>query len=525
MKTAYFFSIIIFIISGCKRNPDGSVSVVPITPSSLNATAVSTSQINLTWTDNSTNETGFKIERKSGTGNYTIVATTGDNVTSFQDIGLPSNTTYTYRVYSYNQVGNSLSYSNESTATTARQLSLPILTTLNITDISSTGATSGGEISDDGGSPVISRGIVWSTSPNPITTLSTKTSDGNGTGNFISTLSNLTANTQYYVRAYAVNSIGVSYGNEISFTTKQNVNIYVAGEETNSNGILVAKYWKNGIGINLSDGTKSAGASSIAVVGNDVYAAGYENTSSGLTIAKYWKNGIAVNLTDGAYRARGESITINGNDIYVAGYENSGSGISIAKYWKNGIPITLSSTSSQANAVLINGNDVYIVGWEVDATGWPYAKYWKNGIAFNLSQGDSTVVHDAFFNGLDFYIVGTGVRDGIVTASYWKNGIITVVPDAGSGSSAYTIAANSTGVYLAGEEQARATYWKNGTIFRLSNTIESKALAIKLDGSDIYIAGDEKNSSGIRIAKYWKNGTSFNLSTTNSSANAIFISY
>jgi hypothetical protein len=61
--------------------------------------------------------------------------------------------------------------------------------------------------------------VIWSTSPNPEISLSTKTSDGTGTGIFISNLTNLKTNTTYYLRAYATNCVGTGYGDEISFIT------------------------------------------------------------------------------------------------------------------------------------------------------------------------------------------------------------------------------------------------------------------------------------------------------------------
>jgi hypothetical protein len=87
-----------------------------------------------------------------------------------------------------------------------------------ISNIAQTTATSGGNITSDGGSAVTARGVCWSTSPNPAIADS-HTSDGTGTGLFVSNLTNLTANTQYYVRAYATNGVGTAYGNEILFAT------------------------------------------------------------------------------------------------------------------------------------------------------------------------------------------------------------------------------------------------------------------------------------------------------------------
>ncbi len=95
----------------------------------------------------------------------------------------------------------------------------PLITTAPISDITTSSALSGGNITSDGGSVVTSRGIVWNTSPNPTISLSTKTNNGTGTGIFSSNLTNLNSNTQYYVRAYAINSNGTSYGNQLIFNT------------------------------------------------------------------------------------------------------------------------------------------------------------------------------------------------------------------------------------------------------------------------------------------------------------------
>jgi hypothetical protein len=99
----------------------------PADPSDLTATTVSSVQINLAWTDNSDNETGFKIERRTGTGVFSQIGTVGANVTAYSNTGLTANTTYYYRIRSYNAAWNS-NYSAEANATTLpKPPSVPVL--------------------------------------------------------------------------------------------------------------------------------------------------------------------------------------------------------------------------------------------------------------------------------------------------------------------------------------------------------------------------------------------------------------
>jgi len=95
---------------------------------------------------------------------------------------------------------------------------LPVLSTTSASAISYTSATSGGNVTGEGGDPILSRGICWNTSPNPTTTNS-KTIENGTTGIFTSYLTSLTPNMLYYVRAYASNRVGIGYGNQVSFTT------------------------------------------------------------------------------------------------------------------------------------------------------------------------------------------------------------------------------------------------------------------------------------------------------------------
>lgn len=147
----------------------------------------------------------------SGTGSFT------SNLTS-----LVPNTLYYIRAYATNSVGTA--YGNEVTFTTLSSITLPTITTFNASNITKNTATSGGNVTSSGGATVTLRGVCWSTSSNP-TIANSYTNDGSGTGSFTSYLSSLIPNTLYYVRAFATNSAGTAYGNQISFTTQSGTQI------------------------------------------------------------------------------------------------------------------------------------------------------------------------------------------------------------------------------------------------------------------------------------------------------------
>ena len=158
------------------------------------------------------------------------------------------------------------------------------------------------------------------------------------------------------------NPVKLTDGTKDAHTTSIAVSgndVYVAGSEDS-----VAKYWKNGKPVNLTDGSTEVDANSIAASGNDVYVAGTQWDGNIITnaygyiyrnpIAKYWKNGKPVNLTDGSKWAEAKSIAVSGNDVYVAGFEeNVAGGNYVAKYWKNGNPVILGDVSKYSKAFSI----------------------------------------------------------------------------------------------------------------------------------------------------------------------------
>jgi uncharacterized protein (TIGR02145 family) len=120
---------------------------------------------------------------------------------------------------------------------------LPQLSTLSITDITSQAAMSGGNVTDDGGAEVTARGLVWSSNELPTLTDNEGIStEGGGTGEFSSQISGLAAYSSYFVRAYATNSSGTAYGNQLEFETLPE-GAYATVTDIDGN-----KYWTLAIG-------------------------------------------------------------------------------------------------------------------------------------------------------------------------------------------------------------------------------------------------------------------------------------
>ncbi len=132
--------------------------------------------------------------------------------------GLNAATVYHYRAYAITAGGTY--YGTDETFTTSPAV-IPVITTTAISNILSTKATSGGNISDSGGALITAKGICWALSGTTPTLSNSFTNDGNSAASpYSSLMANLIPNTNYCVRAYAQNSVGVSYGNQICFTTK-----------------------------------------------------------------------------------------------------------------------------------------------------------------------------------------------------------------------------------------------------------------------------------------------------------------
>ena len=138
--------------------------------------------------------------------------------------GLTANTTYYVRAYATNSEGTA--YGEEISFTTLEEHIVvePTVVTVSVSEVTETTAVTGGNVTSDGGGEVSARGVCWSTSQEP-TVEGNHTTDGTGVGEFVSNLTDLTDNTTYYVRAYATNEQGTSYGEQMSFTTVKHIDL------------------------------------------------------------------------------------------------------------------------------------------------------------------------------------------------------------------------------------------------------------------------------------------------------------
>ncbi len=227
-KTFLFFaSLILFCCSNNEEeNNTPNASIPEVTTEGMSYITYTTAETGgYIFSD-----AGFQITSRgvvwSTSQNPTISLTTktinGVGVGGFNSSisGLSPNTTYYVRAYATNSEGTG--YGNQVTFTTLAN-QIPTVATYQISNITLTTALSGVVINGNGGSTITTYGLVWSNTQNPTISLPTKTVVSPGMGGNEGNITGLVANTTYYVRAYATNSVGTGYGNEIIFTTR---NIY-----------------------------------------------------------------------------------------------------------------------------------------------------------------------------------------------------------------------------------------------------------------------------------------------------------
>jgi uncharacterized protein (TIGR02145 family) len=257
MKQVFFILLTatLFALSCKKENEKGSLATVS-TKAAINVTSNSIqsggdisddgnsgiTKRGIAWAMHTAPTVADSITNDgAGPGSYT---TTLSN--------LNANTTYYLRAYATNASGTA--YGNEVSVKTLN--GVPTISTTAISDVQPLSAKTGGNVINDGGATISERGIVYSTTADPTITAGNKIQSGTGTGTFNVTLSPLASQQTYYVRAYAINSYGTAYGNQVQFNAASantvtdvegNVYSYVTlcGKSWMASNLKVTKY-RNG---------------------------------------------------------------------------------------------------------------------------------------------------------------------------------------------------------------------------------------------------------------------------------------
>jgi uncharacterized protein (TIGR02145 family) len=407
----------VVLLTGCRPDP-----VVP----TLTTVAVSNITINEATTGgNITSNGGADITSRGvcwGTTSQPSIAgshtsdSKGNGSFSSNLTGLTPGTKYYVRAYAANEAGTA--YGNEVTFETI-PLVLPTLTTADVTGITSSSAVSGGNITLDGGAAVTARGVCWATNENP-TISNSKTSNGSGTGGFTSNITGLTPGTSYHVRAYATNSVGTAYGNDVQFTaspvipTLTTATIWpitrttaVSGGNITSNGgaAVTARgvCWSKSsgpvaTGSHTSDGTGSgAFSSNLANLdpGTIYYVRAYATNSAGTSYGNelwFTTNPVLVpTLATNAVTSVTLTSAVSGGNIT----DDNGAAVTVRGVCWNttGSPTTSSSKSSDGNGTggftsnlsgLTEGTIYYIRAYATNSAGTGYG----SEIKFSTSVSD-----------------------------------------------------------------------------------------------------------------------------------------
>lgn len=258
---------------------------------------------------------------------------------------------------------------------------MAIVTSSAINNIGLESATAGGNVSSDGGSAITARGVCWSTSANP-TIANSKTTNGTGTGLFTSTISGLNQGTTYYVRAYATNGVGTTYGTQYSFTTLAVPTITSFTPSTAGKDVPVVITGTNFTGAtSVQFGGVSAGSYTIT---SDTQITAYPATGASGSITISTPGG-TVSKTGYIYQL---APTIQASSINFTSTTNSQTTIT----WSNGnganrivfVKAGTIGNASPINATTYIANNIFGSGDQIGNTGW-YAVYKGAGNSVNLT--------------------------------------------------------------------------------------------------------------------------------------------
>ena len=306
--------------------------------------------------------------------------------------------------------------------------------------------------------------------------------------------------------------------------------VYISGACKDSNDVYIPGYWKNNVWTgfdnpNNSGGTKyPAYATSIVIDGTDVYVGGYCYTAtSNVYSAGYWKNGTWNPLTnsyDAAKSATVYVLVVVGTDIYAGG--SSKDDIEKAGYWLNNTWHPLGTSNPRVvNSMYIEGTHVHAAGHSYISTSYHEGRYWYDGAETPIQNTylatKDVIVNAMTVSGTDVYLAGYCSNNETVSyavAGYWLNGIWNPLTNIYGSylSLAYAILVDGTDIYVGGFSRDSSGknipgYWKNGTWNPLSYPAGGEVHSIVKYGDDVYFGGSTYDSSYNSTACYWVKGT------------------
>ena len=296
---------------------------------------------------------------------------------------------------------------------------LPVLATMAASNVGINTATTGGNVFSDGGATVTARGVCYSVTPNP-TLSENHTMDGNGTGSFTSNLTNLVENTTYYVRAYATNSVGTAYGNEVTFTTE-------AGSSNGQPcpGAPTVTDYDGNVYNTVLIGTQCWMKENLRTThyaNGDPIPEGY--TYSETIPCRYTPNGSAANVTSYGYLYNWPAVmhgenSSNTNPSGVQGICPTGWHVPSGAEWNQ-----LTGYVSSQGEFLCGGYNNYIAKALASNIGWNYHQESNpcavcNNLAQNNATGFSAMPAGISFGGEDFDYFGDLAVFSSSTFSYY----------------------------------------------------------------------------------------------------------
>jgi hypothetical protein len=290
---------------------------------------------------------------------------------------------------------------------------------------------------------------------------------------------------------------GNPVGGVIKGTITGGRGVYVAGYEilykigadslTTSTGTpRIAKIWKDGSPVNMSDGTYDAVANAVYANGTDVYAAGFELNKDGIQVATIWKNGVATRLGDGKNNSVANGVVLSGNDVYAAGNVTTGDN-TVGTLWKNGAASAINGCRL-AYSLFVENTNIYVAGQ--DAALLP--AFWKNGTMTELlhSQNQDDPAQTVFVDNNVVYVGGQGLAIPNQTTD-WYEALDTL--KIGLGEYTTWTSELSTRVAMA---------WRDGVA---SNPTNGDEIVTIYAHNGLVILGGEQYNAG-PVPTVWKNG-------------------